>query len=232
MKRLFVENQPYLVGGYSQHLLAGLPSNGVAVNKYSSRLHQLRFHQVDTSDSVSSMAEKYKFMRQTFRKRLAFGKSGIHGFGIFTKQPHRAGDMVIEYSGELVRPPIADRREHFIYNKLVGAGTYMFRIDDERVIDATRAGSIAHLINHSCEPNCYSRVISVNGDEHIIIFAKRDIERWEELTYDYRFFSIDEQLACYCGFPGCRGVVNDTEAEEQAAKLYVPRSDLVEWKGD
>lgn len=32
-----------------------------------------------------------------------------------------------------------------------GAGTYMFRIDDERVIDATRAGSVAHLINHSCE---------------------------------------------------------------------------------
>lgn len=39
------------------------------------------------------------------------------------------------------------------------------------------------------QPNCYSRVISVNGDEHIIIFAKRDIKRWEELTYDYRFSS-------------------------------------------
>ncbi|KAG4379239.1 hypothetical protein GLYMA_17G207800v4 [Glycine max] len=35
-------------------------------------------------------------------------------------------------------------------------------------------------------PNCYSRVISVNVDEHIIIFAKRDIKQWEELTYDYR----------------------------------------------
>ncbi|KAF2322266.1 hypothetical protein GH714_009861 [Hevea brasiliensis] len=160
---------------------------------------------------------------------LVGGKSGIHGFGIFAKHPHRAGDMVIEYTGELVRPPIADRREHFIYNSLVGAGTYMFRINDERVIDATRAGSIAHLINHSCEPNCYSRVITVNGDEHIIIFAKRDIKRWEELTYDYRFFSIDEQLACYCGFPRCRGVVNDIEAEEQVAKLYAPCSELIDW---
>ena len=45
----------------------------------------------------------------------------------------------------------------------------------QRDIDATRAGSIAHLINHSCEPVCYSRVISVNGDKHIITFAKRDI---------------------------------------------------------
>ncbi|KAL3572554.1 hypothetical protein D5086_026458, partial [Populus alba] len=218
LKRLFVENQPYLVGGYSQHESSGctLASNGLINSGFSSSLQRLRASQLDAPSNILSMAEKYQHMRQTFRKRLAFGKSGIHGFGIFAKHPHRAGDMVIEYTGELVRPPIADRREHFIYNSLVGAGTYMFRIDDKRVIDATRAGSIAHLINHSCEPNCYSRVISVNGDEHIIIFAKRDIKRWEELTYDYR----------------CRGVVNDTEAEEQVAKLYAPRSELTDWKGE
>ncbi|KAK4742943.1 hypothetical protein SAY87_000944 [Trapa incisa] len=228
LKRSFVENQPYLVSGYCQHELLGkeMTYNEVTLSKYASSLQRL------VPENISSMAEKYGFMRETFRKRLAFGKSGIHGFGIFAKQEHRAGDMVIEYTGELVRPPIADRREHFIYNSLVGAGTYMFRIDEERVIDATRAGSIAHLINHSCEPNCYSRVITVNGDDHIIIFAKRDIKRWEELTYDYRFFSIDERLACYCGFERCRGVVNDTESEEQAAKLRVPCSELYDWNGE
>ncbi|KAF3457075.1 hypothetical protein FNV43_RR01732 [Rhamnella rubrinervis] len=234
LKRLFVENQPYLVSGYSQHGFYGksLPSNGDLGSRLVSSLQGLKTAQLDAPNNILSMAEKYKYMRKTFRKRLAFGKSGIHGFGIFAKLPHRAGDMVIEYTGELVRPPIADRRERFIYNSLVGAGTYMFRIDDERVIDATRAGSIAHLINHSCEPNCYSRVISVCGDEHIIIFAKRDIRRWEELTYDYRFFSIDEQLACYCGFPRCRGIVNDTEAEERATKLSARRSELIDWKGE
>ncbi|KAL7177050.1 hypothetical protein ACSBR2_030388 [Camellia fascicularis] len=234
LKRLFVENRPYLIGGCCQHdaLRNTLSSAALSGSKFSFGLQKLKTYQLDAPKSIISMAEKYKYMRETFRKRLAFGKSGIHGFGIFAKQPHRAGDMVIEYTGEVVRPSVADRREHLIYNSMVGAGTYMFRIDDERVIDATRAGSIAHLINHSCEPNCYSRVISVNGDEHIIIFAKRDIEHWEELTYDYRFFSIDEQLACYCGFPRCRGVVNDIEAEVQVTKLYVPRCELIDWRGE
>ncbi|KAI0523084.1 hypothetical protein KFK09_005474 [Dendrobium nobile] len=150
-KRSYVENRPYLVTGYCQN---GLPS-GISSNKSMQTIcssGDLRMKsQPETSVKVSSMSEKYENMKSTFRIRLAFGKSRIHGFGVFAKLPHRAGDMVIEYSGELVRPSIADIREHCIYNSLVGAGTYMFRIDNERVIDATKAGSIAHLINHSCE---------------------------------------------------------------------------------
>jgi len=48
----------------------------------------------------------------------------------------------------------------------------------------------------------------------------------------YRFFSMDEQLKCYCGSQRCRGVVNDTEAEEQAARVYVPCSELIDCKGE
>ncbi|KAL5703167.1 hypothetical protein ACHQM5_028294 [Ranunculus cassubicifolius] len=234
LKRFYVENRPYLITGYCQNKIIQRPysSNDKMLSSFSASIERPNTSKLDTSKGVLSMAEKYSYMKETIRMRLAFGKSGIHRFGVFARNPHKAGDMVIEYIGELVRPSIADRREHFIYNSLVGAGTYMFRIDDERVIDATRAGSIAHLINHSCEPNCYSRVITIHGEEHIIIFAKRDITTSEELTYDYRFFSIGEQLACYCGFPRCRGVVNDVDSEEQVAKLWVPRSELIGWKED
>lgn len=35
---------------------------------------------------------------------------------------HTAGDLVLEYSGALVRPVVADRLEATTYNQLVGAG--------------------------------------------------------------------------------------------------------------
>ncbi|MQM04931.1 hypothetical protein Taro_037739 [Colocasia esculenta] len=205
VKRLFVENSPYLVSGCRVNGVCCNSSCNDSVGKSSLRVAPFNSLQDVFPGSITSIAEKYKCMKTTFRKRLAFGKSRIHGFGVFAKLAHKAGDMVIEYTGELVRPPIADIREHLIYNSLVGAGTYMFRIDDERVIDATKAGSIAQLINHSCEVR--------------------------ELS-PYLFFSIDEQLACYCGFPRCRGVVNDVEAEERVAKIWVPRFELIPWGGE
>ena len=53
------------------------------------------------------------------------------------------------------------------------------------------AGNLAHMLNHSCEPNCYSRTIAVYSaggmmQEHVVIFAKEDIPPGTELTYNYR----------------------------------------------
>ncbi len=61
-------------------------------------------------------------------------------------------------------------------------GVYMFRIDDNTVVDATMAGGPARYINHSCNPNCVAEVVPFEKDSKIIIIAKRKILRGEEVS--------------------------------------------------
>lgn len=75
-KQLFVENRPYLVSGYRQNgSLSNPPScNELVLKSFSSRLQKMKAPQSDTPMSFDSKAEKYQYMRKTFKKRLAFGE--------------------------------------------------------------------------------------------------------------------------------------------------------------
>lgn len=59
----------------------------------------------------------------------------------------------------------------------------MFRLDEERVVDATLSGGLARYINHSCNPNCVTEIVEVDREVRIIIFAKRRINRGEEVSF-------------------------------------------------
>ena len=87
--------------------------------------------------------------------------------------------MVIEYIGETIRLQIAELREKRYQAQ--NRGIYMFRLDEERVIDATLKGGLARYINHSCYPNCVAEAVEVDRDVKIIIFANRRIARGEEV---------------------------------------------------
>uniref|UniRef100_A0A6N2K2R6 [histone H3]-lysine(4) N-trimethyltransferase n=1 Tax=Salix viminalis TaxID=40686 RepID=A0A6N2K2R6_SALVM len=141
------------------------------------------------------------------KKRLCFQRSKIHDWGLVAIESIEAEDFVIEYVGELIRPQISDIRER-LYEKMGIGSSYLFRLDDGYVVDATKRGGIARFINHSCEPNCYTKVISVEGQKKIFIYAKRHIAAGEEITYNYKFPLEDKKIPCNCGSRKCRGSLN------------------------
>lgn len=89
------------------------------------------------------------FLFQFRKKQLKFAKSSIHDWGLFALEPIAADEMVIEYVGQMVRPVVADLREGQYEAKGIGS-SYLFRIDTETIIDATKCGNLARFINHSC----------------------------------------------------------------------------------
>uniref|UniRef100_A0A8D0H1M8 SET domain containing 1B, histone lysine methyltransferase n=1 Tax=Sphenodon punctatus TaxID=8508 RepID=A0A8D0H1M8_SPHPU len=140
--------------------------------------------------SFSCDSDLLKFNQLKFRKKkLKFCKSHIHDWGLFAMEPIAADEMVIEYVGQNIRQVIADMREKRYEDKGIGS-SYMFRVDHDTIIDATKCGNFARFINHSC--NVILQHISVN----------------EEITYDYKFPIEDVKIPCLCGSENCRGTLN------------------------
>ncbi|ORX58865.1 SET domain-containing protein [Hesseltinella vesiculosa] len=140
-------------------------------------------------------------------KRLMFAKSPIHAWGLFAMEPIRAHEFIIEYLGQKIRQQVANQREEIYEHDGVGS-SYLFRVDDDMVIDATRQGNIARYVNHSCSPNCGTRIIRIDKQKRIVLYAKRDIEVGEELCYDYKFPLEDSKIPCHCGSRRCRKSLN------------------------
>uniref|UniRef100_A0AAR2L239 SET domain-containing protein n=1 Tax=Pygocentrus nattereri TaxID=42514 RepID=A0AAR2L239_PYGNA len=113
--------------------------------------------------------------------------------------------MVIEYVGQSIRQ--VNMRERKYEQEGIGS-SYLFRVDQDTIIDATKCGNLARFINHSCNPNCYAKVITVEAKKKIVIYSRQPIAVNEEITYDYKFPIEDEKIPCLCGAENCRGTLN------------------------
>ena len=67
------------------------------------------------------------------------------------------------------------------------------------------------------QPNCYAKIITIDGESKIVIYSKQPIAYGEEITYDYKFPIEDEKIRCLCGTEKCRKYLNwkATAAEEK-----------------
>ena len=115
---------------------------------------------------------------------LLLGESSIEnaGWGIFTKNGLKKGDYVHEYVGEVISQEEAERRGR-VYDKV--NRSYLFNLTSDYVVDASRKGNKTKFANHSSKPNCFTKMLNVNGDIRIGLFASQDIEPQSEVRYRY-----------------------------------------------
>lgn len=155
----------------------------------------------------------------------------MKGKGLRTKEFIPKGSFVVEYLGELIGFEEAELL-YKIRSNLNEPNYIMFLkesyLNDNTIkttiIDARNYSNIARFINHSCEPNLILLPVRIkNIIPHAALFAIRDINENEELSYDYNgsvgihkindnknellFENDSNKTECYCGSIKCLGIL-------------------------
>ena len=128
-------------------------------------------------------------------------RSKIDNLGLYAAKDIKKGSKIIEYKGKVIT--VLEAEENPKYDN--GKAIYLFNLNNRYDLDGDFAYNTARLINHSCDPNC-----EVEGKGlKLWISSIKDINKNEELTYDYGF-SFDENykdFPCKCGSKNCCGYI-------------------------
>lgn len=121
---------------------------------------------------------------------------------------------------------------------------YFLDYFDAEVVDAGLMGNESRFVNHSCDPNVeVVRWKLADYDEYQIgLFALRDIDAKEELSYDYgwqAFASIDTKAdasegdkvkdevpkqRCLCAGPSCTGFFEKSEKVKEKKAIIISKN--------
>jgi uncharacterized protein len=138
-------------------------------------------------------------------------RSSIHHRGVFARRDIQKDAKVIEYVGDKITKAESERRGMKLMEKATktgGAAVYIFTLNKKHDLDGAVSWNPARLINHSCDPNCEAFI----SRGRVWIYAKRDIPKGEELTFNYGFdFDTWEQHPCRCGSAKCVGYILDEQ---------------------
>lgn len=156
-------------------------------------------------------------------KKYEVRKSAIHGNGVFAAQDIAEGEWIVDYLGEKIDKEESNRRglaTEEAAKESGGGAVYIFELDDKFDIDGNFEYNAARFINHACRTNCEA----VCEDGKIRFYATRDIQKGEEILYNYGY-ALEHFLdhPCRCGFPECVGYIVAVEDRLKLRKLLKGR---------
>ncbi|XP_065339158.1 uncharacterized protein LOC135938982 isoform X1 [Cloeon dipterum] len=140
-------------------------------------------------------------------------ETGFKGRGLRTSRHIPKDHFICEYAGEILGPAEASRRaiaqgpgSNYILvvrEHSEGASTVITTI-----VDPTCVGNIGRYANHSCDPSAVMvPVRSSSLVPHLALFAARDLDAGEEVTFDYAGGDKMPSLSttpCQCASGKCR----------------------------
>jgi [histone H3]-lysine36 N-trimethyltransferase len=173
---------------------------------------------IDASGSCGDNCQNQRFQRKQYAN-VSVIKTDKKGYGLRANAHLEANEFVWEYIGEVVNEPTFRRRMRQ-YDEEGIKHFYFMSLTKSEFIDATKKGNLGRFCNHSCNPNCYVDKWVVGEKVRMGIFAKRNIQAGEELTFDYNVdrYGADPQ-ACYCGESICVGFIGGKTQTGRSVKL-------------
>jgi len=154
------------------------------------------------------MANKPKRTYSWMHPSLKVKSHPIYGRGIFIIEDIKKGTVLIVMGGYICNTEQENALGKF-------AGEYNMDISEEWSFCPIKKEDIdlmpQHIINHSCEPNSGFK-------DQCFLVSMRDINKGEEILYDYAFvmWSSDENtyhfsMNCQCGTPSCRKKITEND---------------------
>lgn len=166
--------------------------------------------------------------------QLQVFKTIYKGWGLRTLEDIKKFTFVCEYAGELISIQEAKRRAQELTHE---TGNYLIVLREHSSkdqvlrthVDARFYGNASRFINHSCSPNLVMVPVRVDSIvPRLALFAARNIEAGEELSFDYSgefniwpAYKMDkkhqflealqdfgkEPKSCCCGSQNCKGIL-------------------------
>lgn len=177
-----------------------------------------------SAPKASDAARKLEKLKKRGRSKwVEVRGSVIHGQGVYAARDIPDETQVIEYVGELIDKEESETRAWAQMAKAEEEGdaaVYIFTLNEKYDLDGSVEWNTARLINHSCDPNCEAFTEESAKGDRIFIYALRDIEAGEELSFDYGFdLECYEDHPCRCGADNCVGYIVSQEQWPELRKL-------------
>lgn len=149
-----------------------------------------------------------RFQKQQFCQTTV-KSAGEKGYGLFANEAITQDQLIIEYIVDVID---ADQFITRYKDMNTSSQLYVISLNEGYYIDSSVNGNEARFANHSCSPNAVPHIWVVNNHKRVGIFAIRDINSGDEITFDYGWSQSEKnkekstmvKVPCKCHTADCK----------------------------